>query len=85
MFLSQFGLHAAGRRHCYISGTYGLIVSKPSSLIKYTSEYHKTTYYFPFPFTEIRPKNLKSYKNVSTAWSKTNNHFGQAINQKVLH
>ena len=22
-FLNQFGLHAAGRRYCYISGTYG--------------------------------------------------------------
>ena len=31
-FLKQFGLHAAGRRYCYIFGTYGLIVSKSSSL-----------------------------------------------------
>jgi hypothetical protein len=53
VFLSQYGLHAAGRRHCYISGTYGLIVSKPSLLIKYTCEYHKTAYHFPFPFTSI--------------------------------
>ena len=52
-FLNQFGLHAAGRRYCYISGTYGLIVSKPSSLIKYKSEYHKTAYHFSSPFTKI--------------------------------
>jgi hypothetical protein len=50
VFFSQFGVHAARKRHCYVSGTYGLIVSKPGSLIKYTSEYNNTTYYFLHTF-----------------------------------